>query len=425
MTRNKHFVTGVSFVLGIMLVAVTAFADIISETGYDQLKNVIKNTFEQTAAGAEGELKNFTFKGEVKVTHNDKVVFNSTSVQKYDGVNNLSEGKETTKELGKEDSYSYSYQDANTSIHYNQRQDTYVVYEYLEERQVHNSFRNPFEEDRMKDVERIIDAVVGNLKEHVIVEQRSDGNKEFTGSLNNSQIPTIINAVASFFFKQQFSYNNYNQQESFIPELDSDVHIKSVAGRINSDQDDVIQKAFATIVLSGKDKAGENHELTFEILIEMTDVNKTVVERPNLEGKNVETHTRDNKFRDMPRAITEKYIGTWKNEIIMDTDNQLKKIGERMLEITSVDENSVEGKYYEVYTEEFKNMGNMEFEFKAVIDNNHNRGANLETITLDNGININGNIHFEPTGIYFYTDHIRVSQPGVYYNGGFRRVFEE
>jgi hypothetical protein len=58
---------------------------------------------------------------------------------------------------------------------------TYYVTEYGQERDF-SAVSNPFKEKEANDIERIADALVGSLKDHVVVKENTDGVK-------NSPVP--------------------------------------------------------------------------------------------------------------------------------------------------------------------------------------------------------------------------------------------
>ncbi len=209
-----------SFGLGAVMFATTAFADIAAKTGYDQLKDAIKHTAESCSK----ELKSISMEGSVTLKDNDKVIISGSTTNKFDMEKGITESSANTERDGGIKSSSYSYRDDKVGIWYNSDSDTYYVNEY-DSKIDFEAFSNPFKEERAKDVEKIFDALVGNLKEHVVVEEKADGSKEFSGSLSEGQIPALVNAVASFGFKQAFSGNKYGREQDFIPELADDVFI--------------------------------------------------------------------------------------------------------------------------------------------------------------------------------------------------------
>ena len=63
-------------------------------------------------------------------------------------------------------------------------------------------------------------------------------------------------------------------------------------------------------------------------------------------------------------GLDEKYVGSYKNDIVEVKSNSFVKLGERRLDILSVDENgNLTGKYYEIYNDGSapENVRNIEF----------------------------------------------------------------
>jgi len=242
----------------------------------------------------------------------------------------------------------YSYSDKEGSISYNSTSDIYYVnkngYSTLES-------KNPFEEKGAKDIEKIIDAFVGNLSDYVIVNQNTDGTKEFTGSLNEGQIPAIINAVTSFIFKQRLNSEFQIDSDILLPDLADDLFIKSVKGKASTDKEGSLQNLFATCIISGNDKEGTSHDLTLEMLIKTTDINSTTITKPDLTGKNVQTY--DSKIPD-DKNIAQKFEGKYTNAIVIEKDGKYAKIGERIVVLKSIDDNNVSVHYYEEYAKGFE-----------------------------------------------------------------------
>ena len=61
-------------------------------------------------------------------------------------------------------------------------------------------------------MEKIVDALVGNLKEYVQVDENANGERVYSGTLTQMQVPALFNAVSSFYIKQiineQSRYNH-------------------------------------------------------------------------------------------------------------------------------------------------------------------------------------------------------------------------
>jgi len=415
MKANKKLVMVASFVLGATMFVTTAFADIASKTGYDKLKDSVKHTIESMSKN----LNNFTVESVYTVKDNNKVVRTENNIQKVDNIKGASETQSYSENSSGKTSTYYSYTDSNTSIWYNQSEDTYYVNE-IKNSKKYQPVDNPFERSEAKDIEKILDALVGDLKNYVVVEEKADGSMELSGSLNEGQIPALVNAVSSFIFKQSSS--------SFITGTDvrnlnrtlEDVFVKSVSGRAIVNKDGIIESILFTGVLSGKDGEGVIHEISIEMLVKVYDIGSTVVSKPNLEGKNVKKSV--DRYYDTWK-ITEKYMGKYSNDIIIEEDDKFIKIGERFVEITQVNDNHVSGHYYEIYKDNYAEYKNdkADFYFDAEI-----RDANFAEFTFINtsGEEELGSIHFDitPGRIYFYVPQYNNE---MIYDSSFSRVFED
>lgn len=338
MKLKKKTALLLSFALGGVLFTTTALADIASKSGYDQLKDSLKFSSHNMAK----QLDSFTMDLSYVLRDNGQVRSAQTQTTKYD----MSAGAReiTSQEEAYGDTHNnYGYQDKAMTIYLDEQQDTYYVTEYTSE-QNPPQFDDLFQEERMADVEKIADALVGSLKDHVVVTDRADGKKELSGALTEIQIPTLINAVSSFYIKQEFS--GYDQR---IPNLNQDIFIKGIEGKVVTDSEGQIESISGAIHLSGKDKDGQVHDITLEILGELKDVNATSVKKPDLSGKQV-VRSKTEK-RDMRSGITnpQKYVGKFQNDIVIVENNTYVKIGEQVIEITFMDGQTVKGTYSQTY----------------------------------------------------------------------------
>jgi len=321
---------------------------------------------------------------------------------------------------GKKKSY-YTYEDTTSSIRKDSDQSVYYVSEYQIEREVGNT-HNPFEDEEFEDIEKIFDALIGSLKNHVIVEENNDGTKEFSGTISDTQIPALMNAITSFCFKQAVSGSEFDDNVS-IPYLKDDVFIDSISGSASVNMDGIIDNLFASFILSGRDEDGVEHELTFEAVMKLYNFNSTAVTKPDLTGKEVEKDI----IKNIPGInISNKYLGKWKNDILIDENDSYVKIGERFVEITAIDDQYVHGRYYEVYKEEYAEYadeGNKEFEFK--IDTNEDMSRFEGVYTSDDSVS--GYIWFDDGYVELIIDYnsYRSDKPYKNFNRQFNKVFEE
>lgn len=360
MKISKKVAMVASFCLGAMMLVTTAFADITSKTGYDQLKDAVKFT----AKSCSGDLNNFTLEGNITIRDGDKILFSNSSTEKFDISKGINEQSGYSEYSNGNKRSRYYYRDKECIVNYNQHKDMYNITEYPDGISG-TLFDNPFEADRANDMEKIFDALVGNLKDYVIVEENSDGSKQLSGSISEAQIPALVNAFASYAFKKEFAGRDIDN-EILIPEISNDIFVKKVNGKAVVNKDGILESIFASGVLAGKDKDGNLHELTVEFLGKIVDINKTSITKPDLTGKKVEKNTASSRSE---KIISKKFIGKYMNDIIIETNDSFVKIGERVIEIAHIDDKHVSGRYYEKYNEGYSEYSSkaLDFRFDAEI----------------------------------------------------------
>lgn len=411
MKLSKKSVTVLSFTIGACLFVSTAFADTLLGSGYDRLKGSVKTT----ASMMDKDMKNYTLEALYTLKDNDKTLLQGSTSHKLDAEKNMTEENTTTKNADGETTSRYNYADIKNSISKNGTDNTYYLTEYPENRTNTVGFENPFEEKGAAEIEKIVDAVVGGLKDYVQVEEGPEGGKVYSGSLSETQVPAILNAVSSFGIKQMLN------DEPDLPVIESDVFVKRVAGSAIENKAGYLENVTGDITLSGKDKNGVQHDLNLNVIVKLSEVGSTIITKPNLTDAKVEKVSYSNGF-------SSKYVGAYKNDIVMEKDGKFVKIGERTVEIISVDNDKVKGKFSETvvpgYESEYPDKDNFEFVYDP---------ANSSTFTYKNakGEEKNGSIYQGAPGKIHLELNIGIidknsykSDPKAYYDGEFKRVFE-
>jgi len=376
----------VSFTLGTLLVATTALADIANKSGYDQLKDTIKATAEQSCE----KFDSYTMDYSTELKDNGKTLTTTNAVKKYDRSKSASENINSSSGYQNEAKY-YNYIDKTSLISWQDNDPTYNVTQWVKgskEEAASNAFPNPFKEDNAADFEKIADAVVGSLKDHVVVTENSDGSKGLAGSLTEVQIPSLVNAVASLQFKQYF-----NGQRDNMPHLTKDVFVKEVKGTAKVNKNGVMESVIGTAVLSGKDDKGTVHEITLEILVKLTNINSTSVTKPDVAGKKVVTNVANNGNLGTEITNPEKFVGKFKNDIIIEKDNKFVKVGERHIEITQIDNKVAVGRYYEVYKVGFEQYAKADLDSKIDAKKSEQQGNPSFEFTTESGSK--GSLYFD------------------------------
>lgn len=427
MKINKKLAIILSFSLGTLMFASTALAEVTSKSGYDQLKDSLKFT----ADNFSSKLSNYTIDLSFVVKDNNSLVSSQNELIKNDLSKFAMEHTSKSSNVWRknDNGESYYYMDKDCSITNKNSEDIYYVTE-LKNSKERKIFTNPFEESRATDIEKIADALVGNLKDSVLIKQNSDGSKNLSGSLSETQIPSVVNALVSFKFKNDFGLyrsntdnSNDDNYNSNAPKITKDIFIKEIKGSMDMNKDGLITNALFTGVLSGKDAQGSEHILTFEMLGKVSNINSTTVTKPDLSNKKVQK----NVEKDYDKLSSPKsYIGTYKTDIVIQNEDKFEKIGERIVNISNIDDNHITGTYTEEYKKGYENYSNdkTNFNFDAKFNKNSHFDANFNYTSASSNSN-KGHIYIMPDCSSINFDLENVSPKGnKMFDSNFKRVFD-
>jgi len=416
---GKKALIALSFAVGACLFLTTALADMTLGTGYDRLKEAVKRTSAQLEEG----LDSYTLVSEYQMTIDGKVINHHVETMKVNATQRASETSSLTSGPdGKSYSW-YEYRDEHIQASKRLTEDNkFYVTEYTNGNRFWKSYTDPFQEDVASDMERIADALVGNLKDYVVVEPSADGGKVYSGHLSQMQVPTLVNAVLSFLLKQTIF--DYNSSYKDIPRITEDVYVSQVSGRAEEDASGLLRSLTGKIIVSGADDDGVPHELVVDLNLQLTDIGSTTVTRPDLTGAVVEKYSSDHF------PFSSKYIGVYRNDIVLEETHRFVKIGERTLEITAVGNDSVTGRLYETVDPEYLD----EFGREPLSIEFVTRQQDWSTVFEykdENGVTYQAQIYpSRPGMIYIYPNVIPDENGNVIYellttfDGEFRRVFE-
>ncbi len=421
MRFGKKSMTAVAFTVGACVFLSTAFADAMLGSGYDQLKGTAK----LTAAQMEKGLNNYTVEALISLKDNGQSLFQVSNFSKIDTEKQATENTSTTQYSNGEARSNFSYLDKKYSVYKNETDNKYYVSEMPENIERGNSFSNPFNEKGAPEVEKIVDAVVGNLKDYVQAEERPEGGKSYSGSLSEAQVPAVVNAVASFGIKQMINEQGRMGRNSNMPDIESDIYVKKVTGTALENKAGLLESLTGDVILTGKDKNGAQHDLSLSVIFKLSNIGSTKVAMPDLTGANVERVSQNSGF-------SSKYVGKYSNNVIKEKDGKFVKIGERTLEILSISEDKVTGKYYETakpgFEAEFGAADSFQFEYNLKQNGN---GMNFFKYTNAKGEQKNGQLHASGSGKLYLELDIEIldsnsfrSQSPDNFDREFSRVFE-
>lgn len=379
MKFSKKTATLCAFALGVTLLAASAFADTMLGSGFQSLKASIKTTMSKLT----NDVDNFSANIIVSTKIDGQVISESTNDLKFDVTNKAKETKEKIVKKGEITEF-YKYDNENQIIYKNFEDDSYNVYEKRKYNNENNNkiVENPFEEEQAKDAEKILDAFVGSLQDVIQIEE-SGGKKMYTGNLSETQIPPLANAIASFVFKYSI-LDERNADRLDIPYPKSNIYLLNASGKAIEDEEGIVESGIFTASISAQDSKGIEHIYSLDFSVDIKDINNTVVAAPNLDGKKVTYNKEGYEFDN-------KYIGKYKNDIVKREGNSFVKVGERFIEIISIEDGNVKGKYYEVYNEGYDADNVRSFDFYS----NYDESIHFTIIhyTNDKGENKTGIVH--------------------------------
>jgi hypothetical protein len=261
----------------------------------------------------------------------------------------------------------------------------------------------------------------------VQAEETSDGGRVYSGSLSEAQVPALVNAVSSFALKQMLRDAGRSDEGSRLPKIETDIFVKKITGTAVESKAGLLENLTGEVTLSGKDHNGAFHDLALSVVFKLADIGNTKVAKPDLTNAKVE------KTSGSRGGFDSKYAGTYKNNIIIEKDGKFVKIGERTLEITSVDESKVTGKYYETVKHEYAAEYPAPYNFTFEFDPNGSTPLNFFTYTNAEGQRKNGQLHPGGFGKMYVELDIEIIDEGrsfrfngkPNFDGEMIRVFEE
>jgi hypothetical protein len=263
-----------------------------STSGYDQYKAAFKHT--KAVQNLTGDLS-------VSVKDNGKNLFAVDSTIKEDVKNHEGSGKINIQENGKTKTL-YVYKQGDNKIFKSNDSDVYYVAQE-KERKHHDQKYHRGEHDQ--DVEYVIDALMSGLRNDVHTVNKGNGDKEVTLTLSGNQISPVVQALGSVFVKHATEKHEYGDHhklpffngeelKSSLPKLTQDIKIKQVSTKAEINKQNLIHEQTVQLIVTGKDAAGKEHEVTVNIKVDLSQFNHTVTDKVDLKGKKVQTLQREN-----------------------------------------------------------------------------------------------------------------------------------
>lgn len=281
---NKKLVAMVtSLTLGGTLLLGTSFVNASQLSGYQSFKNTVKDT---------AALKNGTVNLQLTATDNGTSIANVNSNLKLNLSANAMNSTTTIKSGNATETFNNYEQDGKT-ITKDSTSKQYTVREKGNKRfNKKDKIENP---EVAKSMEVVLDTLVGSMQNNVSVTTNADGSKQDSINLTSSDITPLVNALTSIaLISNHNEMGHYNKADlgalkNALPQLQSNIKVESVTSNGNINKDDIITNQTATIVLSGNDAAGKQHNIQINANLTLSNINSTTPDKINLTGKQVKT----------------------------------------------------------------------------------------------------------------------------------------
>lgn len=263
-------------------------------SGYDQYKAA----FKQTKA-----VENMTGNLDLTIKDNGKTLITVDSTIKKDIKNHEGSGKINIHGNGKTQTLYVSKQ-GNKKIFKPSGSDVYYVIQEKERKHHDPKYHRG---EHHQHAEYVIDALMSGLRNDVRAVNKGNGVKEVTLTLSGRQISPVVQALASVFVKHVTEKHEYgdhhklpffNKEEwkSSLPKLTQDIKIKQVSTKAEINKQNLIQEQTAQLIVTGKDAAGKEHEVTLNVKLDLSRFHQTATDKLDLKGKKVQTIQREHHW---------------------------------------------------------------------------------------------------------------------------------
>lgn len=293
--NKKVAMIGAGVVAGSVLLMSSVYAGIGSTPGYTTYKSALKNTV---------AVDNVTDKINLTVEDNGKVLFQVNSTIKSIENDRMGSAEFTLLSGETKQSIQVFSQDDKEIIK-TSGSDVYQIVEMdADEKEQLKKHKEGFKKHDpafAQEVENVIDALVGNLKNYVTLKEEGE-SKEVALQLTGTQIPAVVNTIGSLLIKagsqdhdEELALNpedtfgiNVQSIEDSLPKLAEDIKIEAVSMDADVNAANLITSHNAEIQISGKDSQGANHEVVIKLSVDSSDFNNTTPDTIDLTGKKVE-----------------------------------------------------------------------------------------------------------------------------------------
>jgi len=297
--NKKLAIMGVGVAVGSMLLLTSVYAGVGEAPGYE----AYKSAFKQTAA-----IGNATRQVNVALTDNGQELLSVKSTIKTGGNDHREGSASLIVTDGAESQTIQFYSQDGKRIVKTEDSDIYKILEAPKARgrfkQVHGDARQAPDAQTVQEVEHLVDALVGNLKQAVTMTEGAGDTKELHFKLSGTQISPVVNTIGSLLIKHGTSRElgehaapvqsgklgiDMRSLHESLPQLTGDIKMDTVEMNATVDSDNHITNQSALIQISGKDSSGTEHDVRLNVDITLSSLGSTAPDTVDLTGKQVET----------------------------------------------------------------------------------------------------------------------------------------
>lgn len=300
---NKKVMMMGTILIAVSLIAIMAFAGNNTDGGYELFKDVLGN-FENH------ELESGIFSGSIVLTDNDeiKLAVSGTFVQQKENERMSGAAQIETQDMSK--TLEIYGDDQNIYIVDADKKEVYIgkVAEEKANREWDDEHMGTFDETD----EAIVDYFMGNFKKNFKTVADADGSTDILFELNKSEIPAIVNLLASskhddkykdeddeFSNHQEYAefplFNELMTLENIELSIDSNIEVQYVKFVMDLDVDQKVKGIEFTFEITGDDELGEYHEVRIDGFFTADENGDANVRTLNMDGLTVYELPEENK----------------------------------------------------------------------------------------------------------------------------------
>ncbi|UJF34177.1 hypothetical protein [Paenibacillus hexagrammi] len=299
---KKLAMMGLGVAVGSMMLVTSVYAGVGDAPGYEAFKSAFKNS---------ASIDNATRQIHVTMQDNGVELLDVNTTIKYDREQSAASAKINVSDGTEQQELEFYNQDGQQIV----KTGDSDVYKILDHEQGRGPFKHSSDDgaigkhepnpEVVKEVENVVDALVGNLKNYVTMNDAAGGGKDIHFELTGSQIPPVVNAIGSLMIKHHNdalaggralppseSSNPWGMNPAMLkdrlPKLSEDVKMDTVEMNATVDADNHITNQSAQIHISGVDEAGVNHNVVVSMDMTLSGISSTQPDQVDLDGKQVE-----------------------------------------------------------------------------------------------------------------------------------------